>query len=293
MALAQNRDTKNAGLIPARGTYPIAANVQIFKGAMVALNSSGAAIPATTAAGGAVQIVGKSSAHYDNRTGSALGGSAGAVDVEVEFGTFAWANSADANEVLSTTVPGAILYAADDQTVSLTSQSSTLIAAGIFTELRDGKVYVWQGPHVATLAESSVLADAGMTVSKRTVTVGHADLTDADTSQTISVGAVLPANARIVGVDFRALTVFSGGTVSALACDIGTSGDVDALVDGADLVTAAVDGGPASMPAGIRPNKTFVSAGAQLTATFVSTGDNLVNLTAGSVIIDVLFVVLA
>lgn len=291
MALTANRATECAGQMPSRGTYPIKANVQIFKGAKVALDSSGRAMPAGPASDGCVQIVGKASASYDNRTGSTLGGAAGAVDVEVEFGVFGWANSGTA-AIASTTVPGTVVYAEDDQTTSLTSQTATLIAEGIFTELRDGVAYVWMGPHVATVAESSVLADAGMTVSKRTVTVGHADLTDADTSQDINIGAALPDNARIVGVDMRSLTAFSGGTVSALAVDVGSSGDIDALIDGADVFSAAVDGGPATMPKGIRPNKTFASA-TQLVARFVSTTDNLVNLTAGSVTIDVLYVVLA
>jgi hypothetical protein len=291
MALTNHRASPSATPLPSRGTYPIKANVQIFKGAKVGLDSSGRAMPADTLANGTVQIVGRSSGHYDNRTGSTLGGAAGACDVEVEFGVFGWENSATA-AIASTTVPGSVVYAEDDETTSLTSQTATLIAEGIFTELRDGKVYVWMGPHVATLAESSVLADAGMTVSKRTVTVGHADLTDADTSQDINIGAALPANARIVGVDLHTFTAFSGGTVSALAVDIGSSGDVDALVDGADLFTAAVDGGPSTRPAGIRPNKLYATA-TQLTARFVSTTDNLVNLTAGAITIDVLYVVLA
>ena len=131
---------------------------------------------------------------------------------------------------------------------------------------------------------------------KRTVTVGHADLTEAtnNTGQAINIGAVLPADARIVSVDMRALTVFTGGSVSAVTCDVGTSGDVDALIDGADLQTTAVDGGPATMPAGIRPNKTFVSGGAQLLATFYpDSGHALLALAAGSVVIDVFFVTAA
>lgn len=131
---------------------------------------------------------------------------------------------------------------------------------------------------------------------KRTVTIGHADLTEAsnNTSQAINIGATLPANARIVSVDMRALTVFTGGSVSAVTCDVGTSGDVDALVDGADLQTTAVDGGPATMPQGVRPNKTFVSGGAQLLATFYpDSGHALLALTAGSVTIDVFYVTAA
>jgi len=140
------------------------------------------------------------------------------------------------------------------------------------------------------------LADAGLTASKRTVTVGHADLTDAvnGEAEAINIGATLPANARIIGVDIRALTVFSGGSASAVTVDVGTSGDVDALIDGADLFAAAVDGGPATMPQGVRPNKTFITAGAQLLATFApDAGHTLLGLTAGSVIIDVLYIALA
>lgn len=293
-ALSNARDTGIAATTPARGTYPIKANVRIFKGAKVGLDSSGRAMPADTLANGCVQIVGKSSATYDNRTGSALGGAAAAVNVEVEFGVFPWDNS-DTAAIASTTVPGAVVYAEDDHTTSLTSQTATLVAEGIFTELRDGQVYVWMGPHVATLAESSVLADAGMTVSKRTVTVLHSDLTnDVDnTPTTVNIGAALPDNARIVGADLRSYTPFTGGGLSAVTVDIGSAGDVDALIDGADLFAAAVDGGPATIPKGIRPNKTFATA-TQLIATFApDSGHDLEDATAGAITIDVLFVVLA
>ena len=148
------------------------------------------------------------------------------------------------------------------------------------------------GLYASSEVESALIELRG----KRTVTIGHADLTEAvnNTSQAINIGATLPANARIVSVDMRALTVFTGGSVSAVTCDIGTSGDVDALIDGADLQTTAVDGGPATMPKGVRPNKTFVSGGAQLIATFYpDSGHALDALSAGSVTIDVFFVTAA
>jgi hypothetical protein len=145
------------------------------------------------------------------------------------------------------------------------------------------------------LAEVKVLADAGMPVLKKTVTVGQADLTAAvnGLAQAINIGTALPSNARIVGVDMRSYTPFTGGGASAVALDVGTSGDVDALVDGADALAAAVDGGPATMPPGVRPNKTFASGG-QLIATFTPDGGaTLLALTAGSIVIDVLYTVLA
>jgi hypothetical protein len=287
----RSRLTEFAGVVPSRGSYPIAANVWIKKGGQIGLNSAGECMPAGLAAAGLVQILGKSSAEYDNRTGSALGGLAGATDVEAEFGVFDWENSAGGDEITAAHI-GRVVYAEDDQTVALTDGSATRIAAGIVTEVRDGIPWVWQGPGVASFAEATVLAGAGMTVQKRTVTIGHADLTVAGTTETENIGAVLPANARIVGVDIRALTAFSGGGTGAQTVDIGTAGDVDALVDGSNLFAAAVDGGPSTMPPGIRPNKTFVSAGAQLIATFI-TDTTQAAFTAGSVIIDVLFVELA
>lgn len=135
-----------------------------------------------------------------------------------------------------------------------------------------------------------------VSVQKRTVTVGHADLTNAvnGSSQAINIGAVLPANARIMGVDLRAYTPFTGGATVSVALDIGSSGDVDALVDGADVLAAAVDSGPSTRPAGIRPNKMFATAGAQLIATFIPDGAHALSvLDAGSIIIDVLFIELA
>lgn len=142
------------------------------------------------------------------------------------------------------------------------------------------------------IAAAQATADAGIGAVKRTVTVGHADLTASAMSEAINIGATLPANARILSTDIRALTPFSGGGAAAVTVDVGTSGDVDALVDGSNLFAAAVDGGPSTMPTGIRPNKTFVSSGAQLIATFIS-DVNVADLDAGSVTIDVTYYVLA
>lgn len=149
-ALARERMTDFAGPVPARGTYSIKANVQIFKGAFVALDSAGRVMPAGTIAAGAVVAVGKASATYNNLTGSALGGAADACEVEVEFGVFGWDNSA-AGEVIANTEVGKLVYLVDDHTVGKTSATATLIVAGVCTEVRNGKVFVWSGPHVFPL----------------------------------------------------------------------------------------------------------------------------------------------
>lgn len=132
-------------------------------------------------------------------------------------------------------------------------------------------------------------SDAREGALKRTVTVTHAELTAAALSQAINIGAALPAKARVLGFDLHALTPFSGGGATAVSVEIGTAGDVDAIVDGANLFAAAVDGGPSTMPLGVRPHKAFLTGG-QLIATFTS-DVNVVNLAAGSVIVDVWYAV--
>jgi hypothetical protein len=138
------------------------------------------------------------------------------------------------------------------------------------------------------------------TIQKKTVTVAYnnAALTATSgsangTAASVDIDTALPANARIVGVDMRSLTPFTGGSVASVSVDVGSSGDVNAIVAAADVQTAAVDGGPATMPLGVRPWKTYASS-TQLVATFTPDASHkLSSLTAGSVVIDVLYTILA
>lgn len=146
----------------------------------------------------------------------------------------------------------------------------------------------------AQLAEVKAIADAGMPCYKKTVTIGHADLTDDvdGEAQVVPIGTALPSNARIVGVSIHG-TPFSGGSVASVTCKIGTSGDDDAIVASADLMTAFVDGECSAFTWGIAPHKLF-AAGAQLNATLTPDGaHDLEDLTAGSVVVDVLYIILA
>lgn len=148
--------------------------------------------------------------------------------------------------------------------------------------------------HTAAATVEAALAQllAGR-IQHRQLVVTEASLTEAAATQTLNIGDVLPANATILGVTMHTYTPFTGGTIADFTVDIGSSGDADALVDGADLFAAAVDGAPATMTAGVNPNKTFVAAGAQLTAKFDCASDNVAAATAGAVTIDVIFTVLA
>lgn len=141
-------------------------------------------------------------------------------------------------------------------------------------------------------ADAAILALQGGAIQKRTVTVGHADLTDAVNghAQVVNIGAVLPANARILGRELSGLTEFSGGSVSSCTVSIGGT-DADAIVAAQDIFTGA--GVVAKQgTSGVNPNGNL--GGQQLTATFTPDGGHALEaLTAGAITITVLFAVLA
>lgn len=150
-ATTTERLTESAKL--SRGTYPIAANTKILKGTIVVLNSDGRAIPGDTIANGAVVAVGKASHTLDNLNGSALGGAAGAANIEVEFGVHGW-ESGTTTDLVTIAHVGSPVYVLDNQTVTATDGSAARIPAGVCTEVRNGQVYVDMSPTVfAALTE--------------------------------------------------------------------------------------------------------------------------------------------
>jgi hypothetical protein len=149
-ALTDNRTAEFCGSYPSRGTFPIEANKRIWRKSVVCLNSAGRAIPESTIAVGAVRVLGVASAEYNNLTGSEAGGAASALQVEVEYGVFDFAIAA-AGEAVTISDVGSIVFLVDNQTVGKTNAGATLLAAGILTEVRNGRAYVYMGVHVFPL----------------------------------------------------------------------------------------------------------------------------------------------
>lgn len=149
-ALAIERLTESLGILPTRGSFPIAANTIIYKGSLVGEDSAGRAIPATLLAT-CIRVLGKASSTIDNRTGSALGGAASAAYVEVEYGTHNWANSAAGDAIAADDI-GKLCYAVDDQTVALTSNGGTRPIAGLIADFKvrqhggTAVPWVWTNP---------------------------------------------------------------------------------------------------------------------------------------------------
>jgi hypothetical protein len=170
--------------------------------------------------------------------------------------------------------------------------SSAGAAAGSVVQSGDSTTGRW-----LILATQAELTGGASAPQKATATIAFGALAAGNSngaSVSVNVNAPLPANARILGVALRLVTPFTGGGATSVSLDLGTTGDPIAIVVGADVLHAAVDGMAFTMPLGKAPFKLFASAGAQLLARFTPDGSHqLVNLTAGSITIDVLYSVLA
>lgn len=112
-ALTKNRDIQEMSLGGKTMVDPVTAAVHIFKGAMVALDGSGNATPATAGASGRVR--GLASHQVDNSTGAA-----GDLSVETKRGAFKLAQTG-----LTRADIGADVKVTDDQTVG---GAGTLVA---------------------------------------------------------------------------------------------------------------------------------------------------------------------
>jgi len=75
-------------------------------------------------------------------------------------------------------------------------------------------------------------------VKKATYSLGHAGLTTAGSSQSFDA-AVIPENSIVIGCDIDVTEAFTDGSAGTFTADVGVkAGDVDAVLDGADLTTA-------------------------------------------------------
>ncbi len=128
--------------------------------------------------------------------------------------------------------------------------------------------------------------------------VSHADLTDADTSQDITLFTI-PAGARVVDVWAYVSTAMAGGSVSAVTMAIGDSDanglsvehDVLGTGAGAWILEGqnATDKGVHLYDSTVHMRAKIYTSATAIKAQFVSTTDNLVNLTAGKVNIYILY----
>jgi len=146
---------------------------------------------------------------------------------------------------------------------------------------------------VSASASAAAVAAANTGIVKRTVAITQAsDLAGLGAgvkSFSKNVGAVLPANARFVGVDLKVTSALSGGSVATGTVAVGVTGTANALVTATSVTSAT--GFPKAGTAGVKGYSMSSLDGLQLTVT-VTTDVDLNALTGGSVSVDVFYVVL-
>lgn len=136
-ALTQERLTDFFGISPARRTIPMKGATKIYKGALVAIDSSGLAMPAGLLAGGTVRAVGVAASTVDNSSGADS-----AVKVEILVGIFRFHNQT--GDLVTAASVGTDCYIVDDNTVAAGSATSTRAIAGTVQMVEsDGTVRVF------------------------------------------------------------------------------------------------------------------------------------------------------
>lgn len=136
-ALAADRQVSRYGAdsMPDDLKVPVAASTTIYRGALVAINRSGYAVPAS--ADLALVCVGVAREKV-------VGTTAGAKSVSVERGAFAFENSSGDDAITSVDV-GRSCFVADDQTAARTSANGTRPYMGRVLRVESSKVFVEVG----------------------------------------------------------------------------------------------------------------------------------------------------
>jgi hypothetical protein len=231
-----------------------------------------------------------------------------------EKNTFAkevvFSDTVDASDA-TLTIPDGGLEAAD---VAL-AQGSVLVGdsngeASALSAKGDTKILVGNGTTItsvaisgdATMANTGALTIAGGAVTSAkmalpniqsvTFSLSYADFTAIATSETIEVGGTIPKGAFVLRTLIDNVIKFEGGTVSAATLTIGDSDEAGGTTDpdryntGTPDVFATADVLDAGAVSGTALHATSSEA---VTATLTLTGDNCVNLTAGSARVTIFY----
>jgi hypothetical protein len=263
---------------------PVEANVQIFGGTFAASNSSGRAVPATSAA--ALFLWGRVERQINNLSSNPPYGAAAAQSVTIRPGPYYFSSD---GSVTAASV-GTLVYALDDNTVTSnptkTGVTYWLPFAGVvvppalgdfgFSPTDATKVPVWVGyPWVAGV------------VMHATLSIPLATIQAATSGTAFNIGPVMPANARLIDAQVNVITAVSGGAISAATLSVSGGADaVTSIVGATNVFTAAPTPGAA-----VGTNPYPGRGGQQLKATLTTTGGAPSTATAGNLSVDVFYTI--
>lgn len=167
MALSADRNTPTmgAGGVPVLTNYPVYQSTVIYKGSLVALNSSGYLVPGATST--SLLCVGTAAENIDNSTGAS-----GDLYCQVVQGVSRWVNGSS----ITFASVGALCYIVDDQTVSTSATGKSV--AGTIYHVDDQGVWVYTGlaaPLDATSLSAFILDLASTSTAEGASLVGVED----------------------------------------------------------------------------------------------------------------------
>lgn len=223
-------------------SFPVAAAVLCFGGAIAALDAAGNVKPGVTATG--LLCVGRFADRFDNS-----GGLAGAINADVEPGLFRFANSADADAITASEI-GDVCYIVDDETVAKTSGGATRSVAGQIADVDSSGVWVRMGYEnyaspTGSLLAANNLSDLGTKATARTNLGGGANkicLPMGPVSLVGATAAVLRIVSPVAG-DIAAIRTVSNGALTT--GDATLTGKIGAVAITTGVVTIAQAGSAA------------------------------------------------
>jgi hypothetical protein len=239
--------------------------VQFYQGGLVGRDPADSALLKTAMSGyPMLEVIGISN---NNQLGD------GVLKANLEYGPHPLDNALSTDAVPVGFPLGWPLYAKDNHTASITNGGGLYPPCGWFggfTGESTPRVIVWIGFCPFALHELLI-----------PVAKGHADLTDADTSQDFTL-YTLPGPARVICPPcIDSLTDFSGGGTGTGTFAIGADSDPDAIGDEHDIFTGA---DPGAMTAGVLGYAgALLVAGTVIKAQF-ATDTTLAAYTAGAIV---------
>lgn len=266
--------------------FPVEAATSLFGGGMVATNAAGNAVPASSSA--ALKLWGRCEKQVLNTVAAGFG-TAGALRVSVRAGVFEYTNGTGGDVIAQANV-GQACYASDDNTVNLTDGGGTRPYAGVIINVRpSGKVAVYVGMPGAYAPESQEGS-----LQHLVIDVPLATIQAATSGTAFNVGAVLPANVRVMAADINVIQVVAGGSIATSAVakvqNTGeTAGSLAGGSGGANVFTGATLG-----PAPVTGSNPYPSRGGQQLQMTITTGAGaLSGATTGHLAVDIFYVELA
>jgi len=193
--------------------YPVAASTKIYAGALVALNSSGYAVPAADTAG--YKVVGIASAQADNASGAN-----GAINVLAEAPVIARLNATSITQAMV----GKAMYVVDDNTVDDTFGTNGIFA-GILIE------------YISTTSGRFLISPVAVTPSDLVV-VQEVSFTETTGAGTYTGAVTVPAGATVLDVIWRNTALWTASTTATMKA--GTAADDDMFFTNVDVKTAPI-----------------------------------------------------